>query len=78
MAHSYAVCLGLIAFVICIIRGLLTSESPDAVLVRAVTMMLAFAPLGFILGWITEALVRQSVEANFRRAVENAEEKQTS
>lgn len=78
MAHSYAVCLGLIAFVTCIIRGLMTGEASEAVLLRAVTMMLAFAPLGFVLGWVTETLVRQSVEANFRRAVEKAEEKQSS
>lgn len=78
MAHSYAVCLGLIAFVICIIRGIVLRESTDAVLIRSVCMMLAFAPLGFVLGWITEALVRQSVEANFRHAVKNAQEKQPS
>jgi cytochrome bd-type quinol oxidase subunit 1 len=78
MARSYGVCLGLIAFVICIARGLLMSDSSDAIVIRSIGMMLAFAPLGFILGWITEELVRQSVEKNFRRAVEKAEEKQTS
>ncbi len=78
MAHSYGASLGCIAFVICIIRGICLSHSADETLLRAVGLMLAFAPLGYILGSITEGIVRQSVEMNFRRAVQKEEEKQTS
>ena len=78
MARSYAACLGLLALVICIIRGIVMGNAPDATLMRALGMLLAFTPRGFFLGWIAEGLVRQSVEANFRRAVKKAEEKQSS
>ncbi len=78
MARSYAACLGLIAFVICIIRGLLFGTETNGTLRVAIGMLLAFAPLGYFLGWITDGLIRQSVEANFRRAVKKAQERESS
>ena len=78
MARSYAACLGLIAFVICIIRGLIISNSPDGTLSHALVMLLVFAPVGYFLGWIADGLIRQSVEANFRRALKKAQERVSS
>ena len=77
MARAYAACLGCIALLICIFRGLLIGDLPDEILGRAIGMLVVFTSLGFGLGWAAETVIRQSVEVNFRRAMQKLQEKQT-
>jgi len=39
---------------------------------HAVVLLLVFSPLGYVIGSVAEELIRQSVEANFRRSVDKS------
>ncbi len=75
MARAFGICLGCLALVISIVRGILMQESPVNTLIHALWMMLAFTVMGFVLGMVTEFLIRQTVEANFRQALKKSGQK---
>ena len=61
MAHVYAGILGPLAFLTAVARGLIHHGKPESVLLTAWLSLMAFAAVGYIVGWIAEQVVRDSV-----------------
>ncbi len=53
-----------------VIRGALFGEFADHVASEAIIALVVFSGIGWGAGWITEYVVRDSVEANFRHRVD--------
>lgn len=53
-----------------VLRGLFHAESVDQVTLEALVMMIVFAGIGAVAGWIADYLVRENVESMFRKRVE--------
>lgn len=73
MAQIYAGILGLLAFLTCVVRGLLHSYGPDSVLRSACASLALFGMAGLVIGAWAQWIVKDSVEA--RLANELADEK---
>lgn len=61
MAHVYAGFLGPLAFLTALARGLIHGSEPESVVLTAWLSLMAFAAVGYIVGWIAEQVVRDSV-----------------
>jgi hypothetical protein len=75
MGRTYAACLGAIALSGSIVSGLLANSSPDAILIRGLTILFPFAGLGWLMGHAADQAVRHSVEMDFRQRVEQMKKK---
>lgn len=78
MARAYSASLGCIALIICVVRGLFAGFTADEILGQAIRALVMFAAIGFALAWIADVIIRQSVEGNFRQAVQKLQEKDSS
>ncbi len=63
MARSYAGVLGPLALVVSLAHGFIHTQPTDAVLLGAWCSLLAFAAGGYVVGWIADRAVRESVSA---------------
>ena len=70
MARSYAACLATIALLIGLLRSVVGGEFTADALAQVASLTLLFAVVGFAVGAMADWLIRQSVEANFRRVVD--------
>ncbi len=66
MACIYAGVLGLLAFLTCVVRGLMHGESPSSVLVLACLSLAVFALIGSIFGWLASKAVEDSVRGRLQ------------
>jgi hypothetical protein len=73
VARAYGVSLSCIALIVSIARGILFQNEPAVTLINAMSFMLAFAVIGFAIGFVTEFLVRQAIEVNFRQALNKSQ-----
>lgn len=72
MTRIYAGILGLLAFLTCVVRGLMHGESPMSILSAACGSLLVFAIVGSIVGWLAAQTVEEAVRG--RLQAELAEE----
>ena len=63
MAHRYAGILGLLAFLTSLIRGVAHGGGADSVLLVAWMSLLVFAAVGWVVGWVAQKTVEDSVRA---------------
>lgn len=61
-----------------IIGGVVHREAVESILIRSVLCLSMFAIIGWIVGQSADTMVRQSLEANFRRKVEKMRENRES
>lgn len=73
MAHIYAGILGPLAFLSCLARGLIHGGGTESVLLGAWCGLLVFAAAGYLIGWVAERTVTESVSG--RISAELAAEK---
>jgi hypothetical protein len=73
VSRVYAGTLGLLAFLTCLVRGLMHGDAPTSVLTVACCGLLVFALLGSVLGWLASLTVEDAVRGRLR--VELAAEK---
>jgi putative Mn2+ efflux pump MntP len=66
VACIYAGILGLLAFLTCLVRGLMHGESPSSVLLTASLALAVFALIGSILGWLAGQAVEDSVRGRLQ------------
>jgi hypothetical protein len=78
LARSFAACLGSIAMMFNIIGGVMIGDGVESTLIRSMLSLFVFATLGWIVGQTADLMVRQSLEANFRRKVEKIRENKDS
>ncbi|MFG0262729.1 MAG: hypothetical protein ACF788_10095 [Novipirellula sp. JB048] len=53
-----------------VVRGVIFGEFADRVALEAMVALLMFSVFGWVAGWISEQIVRDSTEAAFRQRVE--------
>jgi hypothetical protein len=79
VARIYAGILGSLAFLTSLGRGIAHGSQTESVLITAWCSLLVFAPLGYVIGWVAERIVQDSVrsrisdELDARRQVEEPE-----
>ena len=73
MAHTYAGILGPLAFLTALARGMMHGGGTESVLFGAWCCLLAFSVVGYVIGWVAERIVADSVHG--RIAAELAAEK---
>jgi len=57
MMRLCGACLGLFAFSIAIIQGLIVDNPADTTLVRGVEAMFAFCLIGLVVGWVAQRIL---------------------
>ena len=57
-----------------VLRGAINGEMAGYVAIEALAAMLIFMGIGWVAGWITDYLVRDSLERNFRARVQRYRE----
>lgn len=62
MGRSYAGCLGLIAFLAQILRGVIGGAGMETILFQAWLSLFAFAAIGYVLGSVASFIVEDSVQ----------------
>lgn len=67
MDRSFAACLGCIAMLTQILLGLVLGVESETVLVQSVVALLVASLMGWIIGKLADALVRESFETRKRR-----------
>jgi len=72
MARAYAARLGCIAMVFGLLEHFVGNSQVGQTEMHAVILLLVFSGLGYVIGSVAEELIRQTVEANFRRSVEKS------
>lgn len=70
MGRPFAACLGCIAMFTQILLGMVHGQETETILVRSVIAMAVAAFPGWIIGRIADALVRENIEAHYRRQIE--------
>ncbi len=70
MIRGIAVSLGALAMGLVVLRGAIYGELADNVAVEAIIAMIVFMCIGAVAGWITDYLVRDSLERVFRARVD--------
>ena len=70
MTRTYAVSLGSLAMALVILRGIVRNEHAGDVTIEAVVVLMIFAVIGAMAGWIAEHLVCGDVEKMFRKRVD--------
>ena len=73
MGRTFAGILGLTAFSVTLIRGVLAGSSADEVTLTATLLLFAFAAMGWIVGAIAETTVIDSVRSRFEAEMKLAE-----
>ena len=63
MAHLYAGILGPLAFLTSLARGALHGGGTESVLLAAWCGLLAFSAVGYLVGWLAERIVGDSVNS---------------
>ncbi len=71
MAHAYAARLGCIAMIFGLTRTILQDGGIISGVVGGLLLLIIFAVVGFVIGSLAENMIRQSLEVNFRKRVEN-------
>jgi hypothetical protein len=71
MARAYAARLGCIAMIFEMIKQCLNGGELSSGVWNGLSLLVIFAMIGFAIGATTESVIRQSLEANFRKKVEN-------
>lgn len=71
MARAYAGRLGCIAMITAFLQSILAGNPMSVGILNALTLLMIFAPLGLAIGALTESVIRQSLEANFRQRIES-------
>jgi hypothetical protein len=69
MGRTYAGSLGLLAFALMAVRGILQAAGAEQTLLAASAALFVFAALGYVLGNLAEHLVRESVRHQFQAAM---------
>jgi hypothetical protein len=69
MARAYSGVLSAMAIVFVILRGLLFGMLPDEILGMCLMVFAIFAPVGYVIGWIADRTVCESVENRFRSEI---------
>jgi hypothetical protein len=69
MARAYSGVLGAMAMTFVILRGLLFGMLPDEILGMCLVVFTLFATVGYVIGWIADRTVCESVENRFRSEV---------
>lgn len=70
MARGYAACLAVIALAVRLLHAAGGAAIGPRAVGDALVIALVFAAIGYAIGWMAERLIRQTVEAEFRRSVE--------
>lgn len=78
MARAYSGVLGAIAVSFSIVRGLLIGSLPDDILKQCLVMFPLFAVVGFLIGYIAQKTIRESVENRFRSEMASLQEASAS
>jgi len=66
VAHVYAGILGPLAFLTSLARGVMHGGGTQSVLWTAWCSLLAFAAVGYVIGWVAGKTVEQSVHGRIR------------
>ena len=66
MARAYSGVLGAMAMIFVILRGLLFGMLADEILGMCLVVFTIFAVVGYVIGWIADRTVCESVENRFR------------
>ncbi|MFO1066579.1 MAG: hypothetical protein U0892_22185 [Pirellulales bacterium] len=69
MARAYSGVLAAIAVIFVILRGLMSGSLPDQILSQCLTVFIGFAVLGYMIGYLAEQTVCDSVENRFRNEI---------
>jgi hypothetical protein len=64
VAHIYAGILGPLAFLTSLARGAIRGGGEEGVLWTAWAALLAFAAVGYVVGWVAERIVEDSVRGS--------------
>ena len=64
MGKSYAGILGVIAFNVAVLHGMLHGGTAASIMLNAWIALLAFSAAGYVIGWIAEQIVNESIRAN--------------
>lgn len=75
MERAYAGILGPLAFVTMLARNWFAESAPSTKLAQAWLALVAFAVLGFIIGWIAARIVEDSLRAQILAELAEAEPK---
>ena len=70
MIRRISVSLGALAMGLVVIRGAINGELAGNVAIEAIAAMIVFMGIGWVAGWISDYLVRDSLERNFRARVQ--------
>lgn len=70
--------LGLLAFGLCIIGGLMTGARAEVAITRGLQAMILFAVLGAVVGWAAEAVIRDQVRKEASQALEEVRKQQAA
>lgn len=70
MIRGIAVSLGALAMGLVVLRGAINGELAGNVAVEAIIAMIVFMGIGSVAGWISDYLVRDSLERVFRARVD--------
>lgn len=66
MAHVYAGILGPLAFLTSVARGVMHDGGTESVLLGAWCSLLAFAAVGYVIGWVAGKTVEESVRGRIK------------
>jgi hypothetical protein len=66
MARAYSGVLSAMAIIFVIVRGLMFGMLPDEILGLCLMVFAIFASVGYVIGWIADRTVSESVENRFR------------
>lgn len=69
MGRAYAGNLGLVAFTLMVLRGLVQGSGHEPTLLAASAALFVFAAIGFAIGSVAEHLVNESVRTQFQAAM---------
>ncbi len=78
MGRPFAACLGCIAMISQIFLGMIANQPTESILVRSVVALVLAAIPGWVIGKLADGLVRDNIEAHYRRRVEELKLKQSS
>ena len=77
MGPTYAGILGLLAFVVILVRGAIHASSAESVLIAGVGFLIAFAAAGYVIGRVAEQVVLESVTRQFQDEMQNRNKEQS-
>ena len=70
MIRGISVSLGALAMGLVVTRGAINGELAENVAIEAIAALIVFMGIGWVAGWISDYLVRDSLERNFRARVQ--------